>query len=280
MQEIIFETVIDAVKMLPFLLGAYLLIEYIEHRSAGRLEKLLGGSGKFGAVGGAVLGCIPQCGFSAAAANLYAGRIITLGTLIAVFLSTSDEAIPLLLANPDHAGTVLKLIGIKIVIAIVAGIGIDLLFRPKPEHNHEHIHDLCADCECEEEGIFKSALHHTLHIFVFIVAVSFVLNLVIALLGEDKLAVLLMSNSIFQPAIAAVIGFIPNCASSVVMTQLYLSGTISFGSIVAGLCTNAGVGLAVLFKVNRNTKENFKILGILYIIGVGAGMVIQLMGIA
>lgn len=279
MDAIIFETLYDAVKMLPFLFVAYLLIEYIEHHSSEKLEHTLKSSGKWGSVGGAILGIVPQCGFSAAAANLYAGRIITLGTLVAVFISTSDEAIPILLSNPEQLPMLLKLIGIKVVIAIIAGLIIDMVIKPKHEHHGDHIHEMCHDCGCEEKGVLRSALTHTFKMFIFIVAISFVLNLAMELIGEDAIAGFLLSDSLIQPFIAGLFGFIPNCISSVVMAQLYMSGAMSFGAVVAGLTTGAGVGIAVLFRVNKNLKENLQIAGILYIIGVGAGVAIQILGI-
>mgnify|MGYP000855923707 CR=1 FL=1 len=275
--EIIIETIVDSLKMLPFLFAAYLIIEYVEHRSADKLESFLRGSGKYGAIGGALVGCFPQCGFSVTAANLYVGRVITLGTLIAVFVSTSDEALPILLAHPESYGIILKLILLKTAIALISGLIIDFALRKKQksgENNHEHIHEMCKHCNCGH-SIIKSAISHTLNIFIFILLFSFALNLIIELIGEENLSAVLMSDTIFQPAIAAIIGFIPNCAASVILTELYLAGKISFGAIIAGLSTGAGVGLAVLFKVNKNLKENAKIMLILFAIGSLAGTAIQ-----
>lgn len=279
--DVLKDAVIDSLKMLPFLFAAYLLIEYLEHKSSKKLQAVLR-SGKFGPVGGAVLGCLPQCGFSVMASNLYAGRLISAGTLIAIFLSTSDEAIPVLLANPDRAGVILQLLLVKLLIAIPVGFLIDAVGRrfidARPEAGEENLHHLCEHCGCDH-GILKPAIKHTVQIFLFILMFSFLLNLLIAVIGEENLSVILMSNSFLQPLLAGVLGFIPNCAASVVLTELYLAGSISFGSAVAGLCTGAGVGLAVLFKVNRNPKENFKILLILYIVGVLAGMLLQILGV-
>ena len=277
--DVIQETLLDSIKMLPFLFLAYLVIEYVEHRASGKFKNMLVGFGKLGPAGGAILGCFPQCGFSVAAANFYAGRIITIGTLVAVFVSTSDEALPMLLSTPGSAGTILKLLLVKIVIAVVAGFLIDFIFsRKKDSIAPEHLHDLCHDCGCEHSGILKSALKHTVSIFLFILLVSFLLNLAITYLGEERLGKLLISGSVFQPFVAGLVGLIPNCASSVVLTELYLSGTISFGSVIAGLSTGAGIGLAVLFRVNHNMKQNFAIVGMLYGIGVVSGLILQLIG--
>ncbi len=271
------DALLDSVKMLPFLFIAYLILEYIEHRSSTKLEKFLG-SNKLGAVGGALLGCIPQCGFSVTAANLYAGRVITTGTLVAVFLSTSDEALPLMLAHPEAYPMMFALLGIKIVVAVVAGLAVDILvrrFQKGTSNPVESIHGMCKSCHCEH-GILGSALRHTLSIFIFIFVVMLILNLLVSWIGEEQLAAVLLTGSVFQPLVAGLIGFIPNCAASVLLTELYLAGSISFGSAVAGLCTSAGVGIAVLYRVNRGLKENLFITAVLYGAGVITGMIIQL----
>ena len=284
LQEVVWHALIhtleDALKMLPFLFVAYLLLEYIEHRSATKLERLLS-SNKLGPVGGALVGCVPQCGFSVAAANLYAGRVIRIGTLVAVFLSTSDEAIPLMLAHPEAYPTMFLLLGLKVVIAIVAGFAVEgaakLFLKPEHTSAQASIHELCdhEHCHCER-GIFRSALRHTLEVFGFILVVLFVLTLGVEWGGEDRIASLLLNGSVFQPLIAGLLGFIPNCAGSVLLTELYLSGSISFGAAVAGLCTSAGVGIAVLLRVNRNWRQNLFIIVSLYLVGVLSGLIIQL----
>lgn len=266
----------DSLQMLPFLFLAYLLIEYLEQRSSKKIQGLLGSFGRFGPLGGALLGCIPQCGFSAAAANLYGNRLITMGTLIAVFVSTSDEALPMLLSSPDSLGTVGLLLLCKVVIAFAAGMLVDAVCKGRVDganatlhHNHAHCHDRHA-------GILWPAARHTLHIFLFIFLVSFVLGAAIDLIGEENLSKMLLQNSMLQPLVAAIIGFIPNCAASVLLTQLFLDGAISFGSAVAGLCTGAGLGLAVLLRENHNWRENLKIIGIMYVTGAAAGIFLQL----
>lgn len=279
MLDILLDAVIDTLKSLPFLLGAYLLIEFLEHRASGKLTQALGKLGPLGPAGGALLGCVPQCGFSVAAANLYAGRLISPGTLIAVFLATSDEALPILLSRSGAGGEVLKLLGVKLAAATLAGILADVavarLIKPQ---RREPFHDLCQDCGCEEKGVFASALSHTLRVFLFLLVINLVLGLGMAWAGEEQISRLLLAGSVFQPLLAGLIGFIPNCAASVLLTELYLSGSLSFGSAVAGLCTGAGLGLAVLFRVNRNQKENLCIAGALYAAAVTAGLVCQAVG--
>ncbi len=278
--HVIEHTVIDSAKMLPFLFIAYLIIEFLEHRASDRLQRILSKSGSFGIVIGAILGCVPQCGFSVAAANFYSGKVITLGTMVAVFIATSDEAIPVLLSSPGNAGVILQLILIKVAVALIAGFAVDLIMRLRHKQEAEpevHEHNvLCAHCGCEKDGVLKSAIKHTLSIFAFILIVTLLLNILMETLGENYLSKLLLHDSPFQPLLAGLIGLIPNCASSVMLIQLYLAGGLSFGSVVAGLCTGAGVGLAVLFRTNKSWKQNLTILGLLYLIGALAGMVVNL----
>lgn len=288
MLDTLLDVLLDALKdtalMIPFLFGVYILIEYMEHASSDKIEKALKKLGPFGPVGGAVIGSIPQCGVSAAAANLYTGRVISLGTIIAVFLATSDEAIPMIIANPAKISVLWKLILIKIAIAVLVGILVDLIYkfynRNKLSDNDNHFHELCENCGCDEHGIFYSALMHTINITVFVFVITLVLNLTIVLVGEDTIAKFMMSDNFFQPFVSALVGFIPNCASSVIITQLYLEdGILSFGSAIAGLCTSAGLGLLVLFKTNKkHMKQNFLICGILYAAAVSAGIIIDALG--
>lgn len=272
--DVILDAVIDSAKVLPFLFAVYLLIEYIEHRSSDKLGKALQKMGPFGAVGGSILGAIPQCGFSVVASNLYTGRLISMGTLIAVYLSTSDEAIPLLISNPEFADKLWKLILIKTLAGIAAGIIVDVVLRIAGKNQSEEpFKELCDDCDCEHHSILHSALHHTLHIIIFILAVNLILGFVMEFAGIDAVKTIMMSDSAFQPFIAAIVGFIPNCAASVVLTQLYMQDIVSFGALISGLCTGAGMGLLVLFKINKHYRENFLIMGILYISAVATGFI-------
>jgi len=275
--DVIIDAFIDTAKILPFLFSVYLLIEYIEHRSADKLGAALQKMGTLGSVGGSILGAVPQCGFSVVASNLYTGRLITMGTLIAVYLSTSDEAIPLMLSNPSIADKLWLLIIIKVAVGITAGLLTDLVLRLMGRHQMEEpFKDLCEDCDCEHHGIFHSALHHTVHIIVFILIVNLILGFVMEFAGVETVKKLLMTNSVFQPLIAGLVGFIPNCAASVVLTQLYIGGVLSFGSLIAGLCTGAGLGLLVLFKTNRHIKENLAVMSVMYIAAISAGFITDL----
>ena len=282
MIEIIEETLIDSIKLLPFLFITYLIMEYIEHKTSDKLKNTIKKSGKYGPVIGGLLGTIPQCGFSVAATNLYATRIITLGTLISVYLATSDEMIPILLSEGAPITNILAILGIKLVIAIFAGFIIDFIIRRKNKENdeEERIIDLCEKehCHCEH-GIFKSALKHTLNIFVFIIIITFIINILIYFIGEDNIANFVRINPILGPVLAGIIGLIPNCASSVILTQLYVENVIPVATMISGLLAGTGIGLAVLFKMNKGIKENLKITVLMYLIGVISGIILQLIGI-
>lgn len=276
--DVFLDALVDTAKMLPFLFGAYLLIEFLEHKASDKLANSLRKMGPFGPIGGAVIGCVPQCGFSVAVTNLFSGRLVSLGTLMAVYIATSDEAIPILLSG-GNASDVGKLILAKLIIAILAGLLIDTIlrfFHRKGNEEEESFSDLCEGCGCEEHGVVYSALKHTVQIFIFLFITSLVLGFAMELLGEDRLGSILMTDSIFQPFLAALIGLIPNCAASVLLTNLYAAGSLSFGSVVAGLSTGAGLGIVVLFRTNKCLKENIAILLLLYLIGSLSGLIINL----
>lgn len=250
--DALLDALIDGVKMLPFLYLAYLLIEWLERHHGENIENALAGGGRWGFLPGALLGCVPQCGFSAVASNFYASRVITPGTLLAVFIATSDEAIPLLAAEPSQWATLVLLIVCKIVIAIVGGALLDIPLRKVLPHSlYGGYEGHADDVDCHEEheetsSIFLAALRHTLEIFVFILLFSFLIGLVFEAVGEDAITSALAGMGILQPMLTALVGLIPNCAASVLLAQLYMQGAITFGSLFAGLTAGAGVGLAVL----------------------------------
>lgn len=281
MWEVIEDTLIDCVKLIPFLIITYLIMEYIEHKTSNKAKNTIKKSGKFGPLIGSLLGIVPQCGFSVSATNLYAGRVITIGTLISVYLSTSDEMIPVMISQSVAVNVILEILLIKFIIGMVAGFLIDLVLRlTKKKEEGEKIVDICEKDHCHcEDGIFKSAIHHTVHIFLFIIIVTFLINTIIYFIGEENIAGFLANQPILGPIISSLIGLIPNCASSVIITQMYLENVINVGTLIAGLLVNAGVGLVVLFKTNKGIKNNIKIVSLLYLIGVVSGIVIQLIGI-
>lgn len=277
MLDILKEALIDSVKLLPFLFIVYLIMEYIEHKSSKKTEKIIKSSGKFGPVVGAVLGAFPQCGFSVMASNLYVARVITLGTLFSIYLSTSDEMLPILLTSGAGTNVIFKFLLSKILIGMVVGVIIDLIVRNKNTKVKAEMEKLCdhEHCHCEE-NIFISSLKHSLSIFMFIFIINVVMDSLIFVIGEETISSLFVSNIFVGPFISSLIGLIPNCASSVIITELFINNTITFGSAIAGLLASSGIGVLVLFKVNRDYKENIKILGSLYLISTFIGIILNL----
>ena len=281
MIEILQDTIIDSIKILPFLFITYVIMEYIEHKMSQKAKHTIKKAGKWGPLLGSAVGVIPQCGFSASATNLYSARVISLGTLIAVYLSTSDEMMPIFISESVPILTLVKILAIKFVIGIIFGSIIDIVLRTKNKNNQEEekIEDLCEHehCHCEENGILKSAIKHTINILIYIFIITFIINVVVELVGEENIATFVGNHAILGPAISSLIGLIPNCAASVIITNLYIQNIISGASLISGLLTGAGVGLIILFKTNKNIKENIAIVGLLYTIGVFCGIVLQFM---
>ncbi|MDE6406342.1 MAG: arsenic efflux protein [Lachnospiraceae bacterium] len=275
--DVISDTFIDSLRILPFLFLAYLAMECLEHWTGGKMQAVVRKSGKAGPAIGGLLGIFPQCGFSAAAANLFAGRIITLGTLIAVFLSTSDEMLPIMISENVGIAMIGKILLVKALFALAAGFLVDALFRKKEEPQIEH---LCErqHCHCER-GIWRAAFSHTWRIFLYIVAVSLVLNFTIALVGEETLAAVVLNKPALSLFVSALVGMIPNCASSVILTKLYLGGVLRAGALMAGLLSGSGVGFLVLLRVNEDRKESLRVFALLYALGVAGGALIQLLGV-
>lgn len=283
--EILLHTLIDTLKLLPFLFLTYLLMEFLEHRSASATEGWLHRAGKFGPLVGSALGIVPQCGFSAAASGLYSGRVITAGTLIAVYLSTSDEMLPILLSSPQVSPlAILKLLLTKLAVGMAAGFLVDwiasLCKKKNAPANSPCIEEFCEreHCKCQDHFAL-SALKHTLKITVFILIINLILNLVIHGVGEDQLKRFVSDYPILSNLFSALVGLIPNCASSVAITELYISGVLSIGAALSGLLVNAGIGVVILFRNNRPVSDSFRILGILFAIGLSVGILVDLTGV-
>lgn len=275
--EILQDTIIDSIKLIPFLFITYLIMEYIEHKTSEKVKTAIKKSGKLGPILGAIVGIFPQCGFSVSATNLYSARVITLGTLISVYLTTSDEMLPILLTEAVPISTILTILFIKLIIGMSSGFIIDLIMRKTKKEPEQKIEEICEHehCHCEK-GIVKSALKHTINILIFIFIITLVINGVIELIGKENIANFISQNVVLGPVIAGLIGLIPNCASSVIITELFIENVITMPTLISGVAVNAGVGLLVLFKTNKNLKENLKILGILYTIGVSSGIILEI----
>lgn len=280
MLDVVLDTLVDGVKLLPFLFLTYLAMEYIEHKTTAKTKNTIKKSGKLGPLVGGILGAFPQCGFSTAGSNLYAGRVITLGTLISIYLSTSDEMLPVFLSEKVPMSTILSMIAVKAVIGMVAGFIIDFVIRIRKSSQEQDftskIGHMCDHDHCHcDKSIVKSALNHTLTIFAFILVISFLLNTAVFFVGEDSIAGIILDRPVLGSILSGIVGLIPNCAASVVITQLYVEGVISIGATMSGLLVGAGAGLIVLFKENRDIKENIKIVALLYAIGVACGIIID-----
>lgn len=279
MKEIIIDTLLDAIKLIPFLFIAFLIIEIVEHKLSNKNKKIISKSGKFGPMLGGLLGLIPQCGFSVIATNLYVTRIISLGTLISIYLSTSDEMLPILLSKQVPTTLIIKILLIKFIIGMLFGFIIDIIFHQKQNQQIE-IHEMCEDEKCHcEDGIIKSSIKHTIKTILFVIIASFIINILFEKVGEQYLSKIFLKDSIFGPFVTSLIGLIPTCGSSIMITELYLNNAISFASLISGLLTGSGVAILVLFKSNKKIKENIYIILTIYEIGVIVGIIIQLISL-
>ena len=275
-------TVTDTLKVLPFLFLTYLLMEFLEHHAGGATERMLRRAGRVGPLFGGLLGLLPQCGFSAAAAGLYTGRVISAGTLIAVFLATSDEMLPILLSSGADGWLILRLLASKLAVGVIAGFVVDLITgllrrRGFASIREDAIEELCEreNCACGDR-FWLSALKHTAYITVFLLVFTFVLNLSIEWIGEERIGAIVLDRPVLGSVLAALVGLIPNCASSIALTSLYLEGVIPVGTMLAGLCVNAGVGIAILFRNNRPVRDSLRVVAILFAVSVAAGVLIDL----
>lgn len=279
--DILTDTVIDTAKLIPFLFLTYLAMEYLENKAGEKTAAMLLNAGKKGPVIGGILGVFPQCGFSAAASGLYSGGVITAGTLLAVFLSTSDEMLPILISEQAKVKTIILILGAKIAVGAAAGIAVDAAARVLRRGNKKklRIHELCEHdhCHCEEGSIFRSALIHCAEILIFIFLISFLLNIAAASVGMEELMSAVSRYPVLSIFMTALIGLIPNCAASVAITKLYLEGVLSVGCMFAGLLSCAGIGLLVLFRTNRNWRKNVLILAALYAVSAAGGCLAQVL---
>ena len=283
--DILSDAAIDTLRLVPFLFVTYLIIEAIEHRANDRTEELIKKAGVAGPLVGALVGIFPQCGFSAAASTLYAGRVITLGTLISVYLATSDEMLPVLLAEQADLSIVGMIMLSKLVIGMFMGFLIDSIQRFVRRERHEKmkIHHMCEHDHCgcgeEEGGILRSAISHTLQVTFFVFLITLVIDGLIDIVGQNTLAAFLDTQPVLSVLVSATVGLIPNCAASVVITELFLEGTLSTASMMSGLLVSAGVGILVLFRANHSAKQNIGILAILWGTGVVWGLIFMVTGI-
>lgn len=277
LDEVVLHGVLDTLKVAVLLFLTYLLMEFIEHKASAKLQRVMRQSGKYGPGIGSLIGALPQCGFSAAVANLYTGRVVTVGTMIAAFVSTSDEMIPILVSGDVKIGTIVSIIVYKILIGMAIGFAIDALMRKLGKHEEVNIDAICENDNCHcENGILRSAAHHTLTVGAFVLLITLVLNALLFSVGDEVLRASVLSIPFVSHVICALVGLVPNCAVSVALAKLCVTGIISTGAMVSGLCSGAGVGLLVLFRMNRDRKQNLVILAILFAVGVVFGLIAEL----
>ncbi len=277
MKEIILDTLLDSLKILPFLFIAFLIIELFEHKLSKKTEKTIKKAGKLGPLIGSLLGAIPQCGFSVLATNLYITRIISLGTLIAIYLSTSDEMLPILIAEKAPINDILLLVIVKILIGLICGFIIDLII--KKENPKKHF-EICENDHCDcDHGIILPTIKHTLKTLIFIFIITFILNASFHYIGKENIKHLFDKTTFFTPFISTLIGLIPNCGSSIILTELYIANILPLSSAISGLLANSGIALLILFKSNKNIKENVKIVSILYLISILSGLLLKIFGV-
>ncbi len=275
--DVLLDAVLDCIKLVPFLFLTVFLMEYIEHRAEEKFILSIQKAGRFGPLVGAALGIVPQCGFSAACAELFNGGLVTAGTLVAVFLSTSDEAVPILLSDPSGWRDLVRLILVKFLIAVVVGFVLDAVWNVAKQQHEFKENSGPHVCESDEKisHILLAAFKRTLGILLYLFLFTFGIALVIHFIGEERLAALLLPGP-FQPVIAAVIGLIPNCAASVLLTRLYMDGMITFGAAVSGLCSAAGIGMLVLLKGERKPHICAIVIGTVFVSAVVSGLILQL----
>lgn len=316
--DVLLDGVKDTLQLVPFLFLTYLAMETLEHGTEGRVERVIARAGKAGPLAGALLGALPQCGFSAMAATLFAGRVVTMGTLVAVILSTSDEMVPVFLAHQEPVTRLITIIAMKAGVGLVVGFALDTALRAlgRAGDGHPHIKELCerAHCHCDDVDahleaevassqpsqahahhdhhdhehaaghgrwwhIVRSALVHTGEVTLFIFLISLAFGFVIELVGAEALATLLGIHPVRATLLAALVGMVPNCGASVAITELYLAGTLATGPMLAGLIANGGVGLLVLFRTNESLRENLEIAALVYVVGVVSGLIVGALGI-
>lgn len=283
MQEILLDSIIDCLKLLPFLYLSYLVVEYAEHKMSRKTKELIYRAGKAGPLLGSLIGIIPQCGFSAAAAGLFAGGMVSPGTLLAVFLSTSDEMLPIMVSEGIGLSVIMKILTVKVVVAAIAGLVLDLVVEhifgrrnQMPEHPGmcEHGH-----CGCQEHGIWYSAMHHTIQTAAFLFLISLVLGFGMEWFGAAGVSRGIAKVPVAEEALFGLVGMIPNCAASVLVTQLFLEGILGSGALFAGLLCGAGTGLLVLYRENSSKRMNLAITAVLYVSGTLGGLIVGQLGI-
>ena len=278
MKDCLMDGLIDTLKLLPYLLITFIVLEFIEHKLSKKNQNVLSKNKKYGPFLGGLLGALPQCGFSAMAANLFSAKVITMGTLIAVFLSTSDEMLPIMISEKVELLLLIKILVFKIIVGIFIGFVVDFLYQKKQDVKKEDIGEICEHdhCSCKKDGIILSSIKHTIKIGLFILIANLLINVIIFKIGEENVSNLLLHGNVLTYFISSLIGLIPNCAGSVIITELYLTNLITLGTMLSGLLTGSGLGILLLFRTNKELKENIIVLLTIYFVGVIFGIIVDL----
>ena len=278
MKDCLMDGLIDTLKLLPYLLITFIVLEFIEHKLSKKNQNVLSKNKKYGPFLGGLLGALPQCGFSAMAANLFSAKVITMGTLIAVFLSTSDEMVPIMISEKVELLLLIKILVFKIIVGIFIGFVVDFLYQKKQDVKKEDIGEICEHdhCSCKKDGIILSSIKHTIKIGLFILIANLLINVIIFKIGEENVSNLLLHGNVLTYFISSLIGLIPNCAGSVIITELYLTNLITLGTMLSGLLTGSGLGILLLFRTNKELKENIIVLLTIYFVGVIFGIIVDL----
>ena len=280
LEEIFWHGFLDTLKIIPFLFLTYLLMEFIEHKASNKTRAFMERSGTAGPAVGGLLGALPQCGFSAAGANLYTARVITIGTLISIFLSTSDEMLPIMISGNINPVAIISILAYKVGVGIFVGFSVDFILRLFNRRKENiNIDEICEEDNCHcENGVLRSALHHTLTVGIFAFIITLAINAIIFFVGSDTIAKIMYDKPVISHLISALLGLIPNCAVSIGLTNLAIDGFITAGTMLSGLFSGAGIGIAILFKVNKRIKENLLIIGVVVFAGVIFGLLADLVG--
>lgn len=276
LKDILLDTIMDVLKIIPYLFIIYLLLEWMEQEAGHKMEHFLQKHRRLNPLAGTLFGLLPSCGFASAASSLYATGVISAGTLVAVYLASSDEMLSIMISMKAPFSKIWPILLVKLIVGCIGGYCLDIFSK------HRTI-DVNAFCKQEHDdhsrGILHSALKHTIEVTIWLLIITFLFNGFVEWIGEDTLYAFVTNHPNQSVVVSTVVGMIPSCASSILLTTMYLDGVISFASVCAGLLVNAGTGMMVLWRVNRNYKDNFKILLMTWVFGLISGLLIDLLSI-
>ncbi len=272
--DILLDTFEDVLKIIPFLFGIYFILEWMEQEAGHKMEHFLEKHRRLNPLAGTIFGLLPSCGFAGAASSLYATGVISAGTLVAVYLASSDEMLSIMISKQAPINLIFPILGIKLIVGLIAGYTLDLLSK----HRSINVEEFCeAEHDDHSHGILYSSIMHTIEVTIWLFIITFIFNGIVEFIGQDVLYSFIVSHPNKSVLVSSLVGMIPSCASSILLTTMYIEGVITFPAVCAGLLVNAGSGMLILFRVNRNMKDNLMILFVTWFFGLGAGVVIDLL---